>query len=188
MNEDNPAAADGNLTDEVMALFVPVEGKRWSLVQTRPRNEKYAERSISNQGITAYLPLITKVEIHNRSRRERQLPMFPGYLFACPAPEEETLIRRDKCVWNLQVLNAAQEEELLRDLRIVRECELLSTNHKLVVNPQLKAGDTVRFKSGPFKRHEVIVVRREDETRVIVNLNFLGRNIEIACSADDLIY
>ena len=91
MNEDNPAAADGNLTDEVMALFVPVEGKRWSLVQTRPRNEKYAERSISNQGITAYLPLITKVEIHNRSRRERQLPMFPGYLFACPAPEEETL-------------------------------------------------------------------------------------------------
>ncbi len=188
MTGNTNSEPDAASTDEVMAMFIPFPGKHWSLVQTRPRNEKYARQNIAGQGIITYLPLITRVEIHNRSSRKRVLPMFPGYLFACPSLEEETLIRRDKCVWNVRILNASEEEELLRDLQVVRKCELLSLNRKLVVNPQLQVGDTVRLKNGPFKNHEVIVARRENETKIIVNLNFLGRNVEIACNADDLVY
>lgn len=121
-----------------------------------------------------------------RSKREFHLPMFPGYYFACPSYEEETLIRRDKCVWNLKVLSEPEEESLLKDLKIVRECELLSQDHKLIVNPGLYEGQVVRLKRGPFKDQEVMVVRREDASRIVVNLNFLGRNITIPCNADDL--
>ena len=73
---------------------------------------------------------------------EVQLPMFPGYFFACPSFEEETLIRREKGVWNLKVLSEPEEEGLLEDLKIVRECELLSREHQLVVKPGLQAGQT----------------------------------------------
>jgi Transcription antiterminator len=177
-----------NERDDISDRFVRMPGKHWSLVQTRPRNEKCAAQNCSRQGIIVYLPLITKVEIHNRSKREILLPMFPGYLFACPDYEEETLIRRDKCVWNLKVLSDAEEDCLIYDLKIVRESEILSRNHKLVVNPRLRKGDTVRLKNGPFKDHEVIVVQRENESKVVVNLNFFCRNIVINCNADDLIY
>ena len=168
--------------------FVRVAGKHWSLVQTRPRNEKFSARNCSAQGILVYLPLIVKVEIHNRSKRELQLPMFPGYYFACPSYEEETLIRRDKCVWNLKVLSEPEEEELLKDLRIVRESELLARNHKLVVNPGICAGQTMKLKRGPFQNEEVIVERRDGISKVIVNLKILGRNITLTCEADDLEY
>ena len=168
--------------------FVRIPGKRWSLVQTRPRNEKFAAGNCTAQGILVYLPLITKIQIHNRSRRELFLPMFPGYFFACPSYEEETLIRRDKCVCNLKVLSESEEDDLLRDLKIVRESELLSREHKLIVNPGLCEGTAVRLKKGPFKSYEVIVARREGVSRVIVNLEFLGRNIAISCEADDLEY
>ena len=134
------------------------------------------------------MPLITKVEVHNRSERKILLPMFSGYYFACPDYEQETVIRRDKCVWNLQVLNEAQEEELLHDLRIVRESELLSEDHTMMVNPGICEGQTVKLKKGPFDGQEVLVIRREGISKVIVNLNFLGRNITVSCEACDLEY
>ena len=174
--------------DRTSVRFDKTAGKHWSLVQTRPRNEKYSARNCSVQGILTYLPLITKVEIHHRSRREFYLPMFPGYFFACPSHEEETLIRRDKCVWNLKVLSDPEEDDLLKDLKLVRESELLSRDHKLIVNPGLYEGQTVRLKRGPFKNSEVIVVHREDVSKIIVNLTFLGRNITVSCDADDLEY
>ena len=175
-------------TDRVWASLVRQEGKRWSLVQTKPRNEKFSAKNCSAQGVMVYLPLIAKVEVHNRSERKILLPMFLGYYFACPDYEQEAVIRRDKCVWNLQVLNEAQEEELLRDLRIVRESELLAKNHKLIVNPGICEGQTVRLKKGPFEGQEVQVIRREGISKVIVNLDFLGRNITVVCEAGDLEY
>ena len=170
----------------VFEHFEKIEGKHWSLVQTRPRNEKYAAAHLEMNGVVVYLPLITKMEIHNRSKRILHLPMFPGYVFACPNREEETIIRRDKCVWQLKVLSEPDEEGLLRDLEIVRQSEILSQKQELVVNPGLRIGETYLMKKAPFKDQEVILVRRKDAVSVVVNLFFLGRNIEILCGADDL--
>lgn len=174
--------------NDITDLFVHIPEKRWGFLQTRAKHEKQAMRTLASQGVIVYLPLITKVEIHNRGKRERYLPMFQGYVFTCSSMAEDIIIRRNKYVWNLKTLSAAEEESLLKDLKIVRECELLSAQHKLVVKPQLQEGDKVFLKNGPFKKHEVIVVKRKDESNIIVNLEFLGRSIEITCNAEDLVY
>ena len=172
--------------ERVVPDFIKIPGKKWCLVQTRPRNEKFSANNLCNHGIITYIPLLTKIEIHNRSKRYLLLPMFPGYFFACPNLEEESIIRRDKCVWNLKVLNGAAEDLLLKELIVVRQAELLSQERKLVIKPGIREGDTVILKKGPFKGHDVIVVKRENETTLIVNINFLGRNILIHCDADEV--
>jgi len=172
--------------DTVFSILNHIPNKRWSLVLTRPRNEKWAYQHLQENGITVYLPLLTKVEVHNRSKRTTQIPMFPGYLFSCQDVLEDTTIRRNKVVWSLRPLPATEEEALLKDLRLVRTCELQSAEHKLVVNPGLQAGMTVRVKSGTFKGQEAIVSRRVDEVNVIINLFFLGQNIEMRWNADEL--
>lgn len=174
--------------EDIESCFQSFPDKRWCLVQTRPRNEKYAHRYLSADGILVYLPLITKVEIHNRSKRTTLLPMFPGYVFACPNLEEETVIRRNKTVWNLKKLTPLEEETLLKDLQAVRRCEKQSAEHKLVVNPELHPGDTVRIKSGSLKGQDAIVVRRENELTVIINLFFFNRHLQMHWLADDLTY
>lgn len=176
------------LREDIASYFHPLPGKRWCLVQTKPRNEKSAKRVLCADGIIAYLPLITKVEIHNRSRREVLLPMFPGYIFACPDLAEETVIRRNKAVWHLKKLSELEEESLLKDLQVVRQCEKESAEHKLVVNPQLHPGDAVRIKSGKLKGQDAIVVRRENELTIIINLFFFNRHIQMRWAADDLEY
>ena len=174
--------------DEVVQRLVKFPDKRWCLIQARPRKEKSSAQNCIGQGIITYIPLITKVEIHNRGKRELHLPMFPGYFFACLSLEEQTAVRRNGGVWGLRILSDYDEDALLRDLLKVRESELLSKQHKLIVNPGLRVGDVVRIKQGPFKNQEVIVVRRKDAAQVIVNLDFLGQNLELLLSADKLVY
>lgn len=187
MREREVEKMDGGMVgDEILESLRRVPGKRWSLLLTRPRNEKWAARTLEASGIRVYLPLLTKVEIHNRSRRETRLPMFPGYLFACAGGAEENVIRTNKCVRHLQTLSETDEDSLIRDLRIVRLCELQSARHELVVNPGLRHGDAVRIKSGAFRGHEAIVVRRVDALSVIINLDFLGRSVDMHWEAGDL--
>lgn len=174
--------------DDISTFFRHIPEKRWSLVQTRPRNEKWAQQHLAIEGIIVYLPLIKKVEMHHRSRRETSLPMFPGYLFACPNLEEESRIRRNKAVWNLKPLSLPEEESLIQDLKVIRLCELQSAEHTLVINPGLHEGDTVQVKSGAFRGQNAIVVRRLDALSVIINLLFFNRNIEMRWDAGDLEY
>ena len=178
--------ADGIVSDEILESFRKVSGKRWCLVLSRPRNEKWAAKTLKASGVRVYLPLLTKVEIHNRGRRETRLPMFPGYLFACAGSAEESVIRANKCVWQVRTLSETDEEMLIRDLRIVRLCELQSARHELVVNPELRQGDTVRIRSGAFRGHDAVVVRRVDALSVVINLEFLGRSMDMRWEAGDL--
>lgn len=174
--------------DEIVKMLIKHPGRRWCLVQTRARNEKFSAWNCANRGIITYIPLITKTQVHNRSKRTILLPMFPGYFFSCPALDEQTLIRREKGVWNLRILDDCGEDALLRDLLKVRESELLSSSHQLIVNPGLHPGDKVRIQKGPFKNHDVVVIRRENAAQVIINLDFLGQNLEMLWNADELVY
>nr|MCR5358800.1 hypothetical protein [Thermoguttaceae bacterium] len=63
---------------------------------------------------------------------------------------------------------------------------LLAENHKVVVNPGIQPGMTVLVKSGALAGTEVVVLRRENEVRVVVNLNILGRHCDCTLNADDL--
>ena len=178
---------DGEIVgDEILESLRKVSGKRWCLLLSRPRNEKWAAKTLEASGIRVYLPLLTKVEMHHRGRRETRLPMFPGYLFACAGRDEENVIRTNKCVRHVQTLSETDEDSLIRDLRIVRLCELQSARHELVVNPELRQGDAVRIKSGAFRGHDAIVVRRVDALSVIINLDFLGRSMDMRWEAGDL--
>ncbi len=173
--------------DAVFPLLRVEPGRRWCLIQTRPRNEKWTNAQLAAAGVRIYLPLLTRVETHHRSRRETKLPMFPGYLFGCADAEEEDLIQCNRCVWNVRKLSLSEEEQLLADLRTVRLCELESAEHRMTVNPCLRSGDPVRITAGAFKGLRAIVVRRVDALSVIINLDFLGRSIDIRWDAGELL-
>lgn len=170
----------------VSPAFEKIENYRWALVTTRPRNEKKACAQLVGEGIKCYLPLLTKTVVHNRSKRITKLPMFPGYVFACPDIEQETLIRRNSLVCSLKVLHEAEESVFIRDLNAVYQCERESANQELVVNPGLRPGQTVSIKSGPFQGYDVVIIKRTDDVSVVVNLYFFEQNIELKLSAHEL--
>ena len=58
-----------------------VEGGRWYLAFTRPREECTAERHLRQQGYTAFLPRRRKTVRHARRLRHVNAPAFPRYIF-----------------------------------------------------------------------------------------------------------
>src|SRR5579859_8227777 len=54
---------------------------RWYAVRTRSRHEKLVTRQLENQGVQAFLPLVTKINQWSDRRKQVEEPLFSGYAF-----------------------------------------------------------------------------------------------------------
>lgn len=64
--------------------FIHVPGKKWCLVQTKPRKEKFSAQNLVGQGVFIYLPLRTKVESTTGANANFCCRCFPATF--SPAP------------------------------------------------------------------------------------------------------
>ena len=168
-------------------FIVPQEGQFWGFAYLRPRTEKKFAQKLTDFGIRSYLPLMKKMRVHNRGKVVTWVPMFTSYVFLEIPNTLYTHIVRYPEVLTLDLCETPEiQEGLVADLNRVRKCELLAENHKVVVNPGIQPGMTVLVKTGPLAGTEVVVLRRENEVRVVVNLNILGRHCDCTLNADDL--
>ena len=68
--------------------------------------------------------------------------------------------------------------ELIEDLRQIRD--LILTNAPLAPELRIEPGQKVRVKSGVFKGFEGIVIRRENEIRLLISVRYMGRGASVA--------
>ena len=152
-------------------------GKLWVPVYTKPRCEKVVEEYCRRYDIPAYLPLLRRAKRYQRRTVETFLPMFRGYLFAqLDADRRSQIVRSHKIVSILQVTEI-QEHTLVRELNDIRLLEAIQQESELVVHPELAAGMPVRVISGPLAGTTGIVERRNNLTRVTVNVEMLGQSV-----------
>ncbi len=153
------------------------EGGCWTAVRARPRCEKKIAEFARVHGIRHYLPLLRRRRRYQRRRVESMIPMFPGYLFA--QINAESLPRLLQCQKIVRVLRVTdrQERQLVRELNDIRIIELAELEKDLEVNPELVPGINVLIASGPLQGCHGIVERRDQRTRITVNLNLLGSSV-----------
>jgi transcription antitermination factor NusG len=78
-------------------------------------------------------------------------------------------------------------QELVTDLRQIRD--LIATDAPLAPEKRIEAGDRVRVKSGPFKGFEGLVMRRENQIRLLVSVRYMGQGASVAlddCQLDTI--
>lgn len=177
---------DPSADEQKTPFITPIPGRSWGFAYVKSRTEKKFRTKLSAMGISCYLPLLHKMRVHHREKILSEIPMFSGYVFLCPDPVVITEIRRQTEVVGLNVLEGTVETEFIRELNLVRKLELLASTRKVVINPGLYPGQTVRVTSGPFRDTEVIVLRRVNEIYMIVNLRLLGRSCECKIAANEL--
>lgn len=62
--------------------------KKWFAIRTKPSREEVAKINLENQGLSVYLPMMSRTVSHARRKKLVMRPVFPGYLFLRLAPEE----------------------------------------------------------------------------------------------------
>jgi transcription antitermination factor NusG len=148
----------------------------WWAMYTMARQEKKLMRNLVELGISFYAPVISRrFRSPNGRTRVTYQPLFSNYVFVCGDE-----LQRYRCVSTGAVsrcLPVAQTGELLHDLKQIKS--LIYLDAPLSPERRIEPGQKVRIRSGSFAGYEGIVVRREQEIRLLVSVRFMNQGVSV---------
>ena len=160
---------------------------RWYVVSTRPRQEEFARVMLEQQGLEVFLPMVLEWSTGRGRMREQVRHLFPGYLFVRMAgPRDFPKVRWTPGVRHL--LGTGQQPEPVDDALVAGIAELMGHRGYLVQRPELRPGDPVEVRHGPFcGLLGVVESPATARERVRVLLELFDRNTSVELEVKHLI-
>jgi len=154
---------------------------RWYPVYTRSRAEKKAYEELNRKGILAYLPLRKAVKQWSDRKKIVEEPLIKSYLFVYISGKEYAEVLMTNGIARFIYFSsqiATIPEQQITDLKL-----LLATDADLeVLEYDIKPGERVLIKAGPFKGIMAELVSVQNKQRIILRLQNIGYAIEINTS------
>ena len=158
----------------------------WWACYTRSRQEKQLMRRLRAMGAGYYSPVIQRRYRSPAGRvRVTHLPLFANYVFLRGDNQARYDAVSTGCV--SRYLEVKDPHRLVADLRQIQR--LIATEAPLAPEARIEPGHRVRVKNGQFAGFEGIVVRREKETRLVVEVHFMNQGASVAlddCQLEEL--
>lgn len=163
------------------------EGRRWYVVYTHPHREARAATQLAAQGFQTFLPRYRKTIRHARKLVTVSAPFFPRYLFVALD------LKRD--LWRsvngtFGVVSVIMGEKLPCPIPDGIVDQLIASSDQdgqLMLDHNLKIGESVRLLTGPFASLVGELARIDGTRRVRVLLHLLGGAVTVSVGRGDLI-
>jgi len=163
------------------------DDERWFVVHTLPSAELRAQENIENQNFRTFLPKKRKTIRHARRLLTTEAAFFPRYLFVTIDVGRQ----RWRCInssFGVARLVMCGDEPHPVPYGVVESlmnaCDEDGIFHHGL---RLKAGDPVRMITGPFAEQLGTLEHLDDNDRVRVLLDLLGRKVSISTKAADVL-
>jgi transcription antitermination factor NusG len=146
--------------------------------------EKTAELHLRLRGIETFLPLQTVLRRwKNRVTAKVETPLFPGYVFV--------KIWRTQCVRVLEVpavhsIVGSRREAFALPQAEIEALRLGLQERRADPHPYLKVGDVARIRSGALAGMKGVVVRVNNQLRVVLSIDAISKSIAVHVTADEL--
>ena len=154
----------------------------WFVLHVKPRTEKKVMQYLSLSRGFRHLPVYVKVTKVQRRKVRRELPIFPGYVFAHLSPDERRSILQSNLV--VRTIPVLYPREMIHQLRQIAHAGRGTTEMR-PTNP-FKEGDYVRVKYGPMRGTEGYVKREGAKSTIVLNVAALGTAVEVTISPEDV--
>lgn len=165
--------------DGVVTAPAVCSDAQWWAVYTMSRQEKLLMRKLYAKQIPFYSPLVERrFRSPNGRARTTFDPLFHNYVFLFANEAQRYATLQTNCV--SRCLEVPDASDLVRDLRRIQQ--LVASGAALTPETKLQVGDRVRVKSGPLKGVEGVVMRRENEVRLLVAVQYLQRGASVVLS------
>ncbi|KIA95094.1 antitermination protein NusG [Pedobacter kyungheensis] len=154
---------------------------RWYPVYTHSRAEKKAYEELNRKAILAYLPLKKTVKQWSDRKKIVEEPLIKSYLFAYISAKEYAEVLMTNGIARFIYFSgkiASIPDQQINDLKL-----LLATDADLeVIDYDIKAGERVLIKAGPFKGMIAELVSVQNKQRIVLRLQNMGYSININTS------
>jgi len=154
---------------------------RWYPVYTRSRAEKKAYEELNRKAISAYLPLKKTVKQWSDRKKIVEEPLIKSYLFAYISAKEYAEVLMTNGIARFIYFSgqiASIPDQQINDLKL-----LLATDADLeVIDYDIKPGERVLIKAGPFKGIIAELVSVQNKQRIVLRLQNMGYSININTS------
>lgn len=159
----------------------------WYATYVKSRHEFIAFEELKRKGISAFLPAVTKMRQWKDRKKAVSFPLFPGYLFVNVKPLAADFLGVLKTRGVVSLISSesgvpsAIPEYEIESLRI-----MLESGAELDIYPGIREGADVLVRRGPFRGAQGVVVKKENQYILLVNIKILGRSVGVKVYADDL--
>lgn len=157
---------------------------RWFAVYTTPRHEKRIAEHFGQRQIEYYLPLFrSQRQWSDGSRVILELPLFPSYIFVRIGQNERVHVLEVPGVQ--RIIGSGNKPAPLPDFEI----ESLRTDLPKCTfepHPLLTVGDRARIKAGAMAGMEGIVVRKNNNLRVVLTLDLIMQSVAVEVESTNL--
>jgi transcriptional antiterminator RfaH len=156
----------------------PVEGRRWRVAHTKPRQEKALARQMLAAQMGFYLPLIERRTPIRGRLVNSYLPLFGGYCFVLANERERVQALATQRV--VRLIEVADQERLWADLRQIHQ--LIASGLPVTPEGQLVPGATVEIRTGALAGLKGVIVKAAKQRRFVVQVDFIqqGASVELA--------
>jgi transcriptional antiterminator RfaH len=160
--------------------------KCWYAVQTQPHLESKAVHHLNNQGFPTFFPRYRKERRHARRVDTVEAPLFPGYVFVALDLAADRWRAVLSTLGVRRLVTFGGNPAAVPDV-IMNEIRARANEHGLVetMDDDLKfsPGEALEILTGPFKSYIGLFAERDDQNRVILLLNLLGRTLRLPIAA-----
>jgi transcriptional antiterminator RfaH len=143
----------------------------WWVAHTKSRNEKALAWQMQNKNICYFLPMTEKVYRKSRRVMRSMLPLFSGYIFFCGSENDRLEVLKTNRV--AQILQVNDQRHIVEELLPIEKA--LTSGAELLPHNYIKAGQRCKVVAGPLMGTEGLVAHDQNKTRLILQVDILGK-------------
>jgi transcription termination/antitermination protein NusG len=157
---------------------------RWFALQVRCRSEVVTSQLLKEKGYSIFVPLYRRRTPRGRRIEVRESPLFGGYVFCQFAPLMRLPILTTPGVIRILGLGRVPvpvEESEMNSLQTITQAAV-----DLRPCDYLRVGSRLRVESGPLRGVEGILLKKQNEQRLVVSITLLQRSVAVEFRCEDL--
>jgi transcription antitermination factor NusG len=160
----------------------------WYVIYVKSRHEFAVRHELSRKGVETFVPHVKRLRHWKDRKKLIDFPLFPGYVFVRFGFDPETYlsILKTPGIVTFVSLEGSASPSCVSDSEMHSLKVLMESGKEIDSYPHLKDGMRVRVKAGPLRTAEGILLKKEDQHMLLVNLVLLGRSVGVRVYADEV--
>jgi transcriptional antiterminator NusG len=138
------------------------ESKSWFVIYTASRQEKKVSVMLERYQIRHYFPLVKKLRLWSDRKKWVEMPLFNGYIFVQPKPNERDQVLQVPGVVKYLKYNGGDAQVSSREIELIERLIEKGYHLESGVAGNLRKGDKVKIEQGPLKGIEAEVLKDAD--------------------------